>query len=271
LDPGYQGDAIGEYQFLDRETGLWNTTTCHSKRCARLDCHDPHSKFKLLGVFKETDGLADWAEQLFKHHAYCQWDEDTYDTMQNYRERWPTTCTELYSTDADGKTLFAGLQPLPEGNMTIGVYWDDQCLTESGTTWAEYVVLYYTSYYYGNEETGRKVASKWGQAISTWNAAMEVYKTCQPCRAYSISPNQQSSSADSKEGRFLDEGNAGEGSEEPWGYDCNDDAGYLNCDQVRCCNWKLRADASAWMQNADLSRALLCSATNLKQRRIWSR
>lgn len=235
MDPGYLGGAIGEYQFLDRETELWNKTTCHTQRCARMDCHDPHSHFKLLGVYKETDGLADWAEQLFKHHGYCQWDEDTYDSMQTYRESWPTTCTALYYPDSDGNKLYSGLRPLAEGNITIGVYLNDQCTTDSGHTWADYIMIYYSSYYYSNSETGRTVAAKWENAIQIWNDAMMVYKSCQPCRTYNLFPDEEQSSHDSKEGRdrFLADDNEGEGSAEPWGYDCNDDAGYLNCNQVR--------------------------------------
>ena len=48
-----------------------------------MNCHEPNTHFKLVGVFKESDGLVDWAEQLFKHEGYCLWDSDTYETMQD--------------------------------------------------------------------------------------------------------------------------------------------------------------------------------------------
>ena len=64
-----------------------------------MDCHEPNTHFKLLGVFKENDGLYDFAEQLFKHHGYCVWDDDGYDFMSGYRENWPTGCTDIYFYD----------------------------------------------------------------------------------------------------------------------------------------------------------------------------
>lgn len=239
MDPGYSGGSIGEYQFFDRETQSYDKSTCHTKRCAKMDCHEPHSHFKLIGVYKETDGLEDWAEQLFKHHGYCQWDEDTYSFMQNYRERWPTTCTQLYRSDSEGNTLYMGLKPLPEGNITIGVYYNDQCTQQSTLSWSDYIMLYYNYYYYGNSAAGAKVAATWESAIQTYNEGMDVYKICQPCRAYNLNKNgdgDSEGSHDRDEGRDLrllggDE-NDGEGEEEPWGYNCYDDAGYTNCNQV---------------------------------------
>lgn len=67
-----------------------------------MDCHEPNTHFKLVGVYKESEGLYDWAEQLFKHQGYCLWDEDTYEFMQEYREKWPTYCIQLYFPDEDG-------------------------------------------------------------------------------------------------------------------------------------------------------------------------
>ena len=82
-DPRYQGGAIGEYQFYDPDTRSWNAETCTSRRCAKMDCHEAQTHFKLVGVFKETDGMYDWAEQLFKHEGYCIWnDEDVYEEME---------------------------------------------------------------------------------------------------------------------------------------------------------------------------------------------
>ena len=58
-----------------------------------------------MGVFKETDGMYDWTEQLFKHEGMCVWnDDDAYSEMSQWMENWPTSCTQLYKPDYDGNT-----------------------------------------------------------------------------------------------------------------------------------------------------------------------
>ena len=94
-DPRYKGGQIGEYKYFDFETGEYDNQFCTNKnfftgRCARMDCHEPNTGMKLVGVYKEADGLLDWAEQLFKHQGYCLWGEDDYEFMQRYREFWPS-------------------------------------------------------------------------------------------------------------------------------------------------------------------------------------
>jgi hypothetical protein len=82
VDPKYKGNAIEEYQFYDIKNGTYDDSAClasgTSHRCVRMDCHESHTHFQLVGVFKETDGMYDWTEQLFKHEGYCIWmgDED---------------------------------------------------------------------------------------------------------------------------------------------------------------------------------------------------
>jgi hypothetical protein len=36
---------------------------------------------------------------------------------------------------------------------------------------------------------GYEVAQSWQYAIDTWNEYMNVYKVCQPCRAYNLNVN----------------------------------------------------------------------------------
>lgn len=81
----------------------------------------------------------------------------------------------------------------------------------------------------------------WQSALDQWNEYMNIYKICQPCRAYSLNvdldgdSHSGSRSQDENENRmrFLGEDNDGEGEEEKSGYNCYDDAGYTNCNQVR--------------------------------------
>jgi len=240
VDPRYKGGSIGEYQFYDWTTDTWDTSTCKTKRCAKMDCHVvDHSHYKLVGVFKETDGLTDWAEQLFKHEGYCVWnDDDTYSFMEQYRQNWVSSCVQLNLPDDYGNTLYLNTQPQPEGNMTYGIYLDEDCLEVSPySNFADYVVSYYT-YYYGNSDTGYTQAAQWNSTFDMWNEYMNTYKVCQPCRAYSLNINDgdgnsgDGNSGDGDRRRFLDgDENDGEGEEEQWGYNCYDDAGYTNCNQ----------------------------------------
>ena len=43
-----------------------------------MDCHERSSSthWKLVGVLKETEGMYDFTEQLFKHEGYCVWGDD---------------------------------------------------------------------------------------------------------------------------------------------------------------------------------------------------
>lgn len=208
-----------------------------------MNCHESWSRYQLIGVFKETDGLYDWAEQLFKHEGYCLWDADKsdendeagdgedddesdYEFMQNRLENWMGgECTEMSLADTDGNTLYLDTKPLSGGNMTYGLYIDNQCSQESSMTFSEYVVSYYSTYYY-SEEKGYEAAEYWDGVFQRWNNLMAAYKVCQPCRAYSKAVTQD---GDDGDGANEDDGG---GAAESWGYNCYDDAGYRNCNQV---------------------------------------
>lgn len=204
-----------------------------------MDCHEPDTHFQLVGVFKETDGLEDFAEQLFKHEGYCLWKSDTYDFMSTYREYFPTYCKELYYPDDDGNTLYVDVRPLPEGNVGMGVYTDDICTQLSkASSLQDYIKMFYDAN--GDAQTGKQIARAWTKSLERFNHHMDVYKTCQPCRAYNLlngndNYDEENHSGDGRQRRerFLgNDENDGEGDAEQWGYDCYDDAGYTNCNQV---------------------------------------
>jgi len=258
VDPRYQGGSIGEYQYYDWYTDTWDTSSCQNGRCARMDCHEPQTHYKLVGVYKETDGLYDWAEQLFKHQGYCVWQNqwqstDVYDDMETYLENWYIGCASLYLPDDDGNTLYLGTQPGGEGNMTYGIYADEYCTQVSETTsFSEYVVMYYYDYYGGTEE-GEEAASTWESRFDTWNTNLNSFKVCQPCRAYDLGKYSSNNNNNGRErGRSLKEENDGAGDNEQWGYDCNDAAGYLNCNQ--CYKFETHTDMEPAYKD-DLKRA----------------
>ena len=257
-DPSYRGNSIGEYQFYDRMEGLWNTDTCQppsttsilSRGCKKMDCHTSSSKhFKLVGVFKETDGLVDFVEQLFKHEGYCVWDGDKYDEegggsadgdddgssnyefMYNRQDYIPQDCSQMYLTDDYGNTVYRGVTPLEGGNMTESLYIDEDCTQRSPMSFEAYIVKWY-SYYYYSQETGQQVAQQWAENTQRWNELMMDFQICQPCRAYNKVPTYEDEDhRRQRQRRRHLEDNDGEGDEEQYGYNCYDDAGYRNCNQ----------------------------------------
>jgi hypothetical protein len=165
--------------------------------------------------------------------------------MQSQRESWPTYCIKLYYPDGSGNTLYHHLQPEREGNITLGIYTDEACTQLSyTTTFFDYIVIWYTNYYYGTSAQAEKAITYWNETITSWNEYMTPYKICQPCRAYDLNDDDDEEGSHSGSGsgsgdralrRSLGDGNNndGEGDEEQWGYNCYDAAGYTNCNQVR--------------------------------------
>ena len=258
-DPRYKGGSIGEYQYFDFESGTYSKEHCHSRCCRRMDCHEPNTHFKLVGVYKETDGLADFAQQLFKHQGYCLWNEEKYEFMQSYADWWPSYCRQLYySSYYGGTTLYMDLRPQPEGNITVGIYTDNTCSVPSSYTFGDYIMMYYS--YYGNYDAGSQVVETWEYAIQTWNAYMQTYKVCQPCKAYNLYDQDDEEEGGNGSGdnngrmRFLGEDNGNDDTveEEQWGYNCYDDAGYTNCHQ---CNKFASQTDMAVATEQDLERA----------------
>lgn len=187
-----------------------------------MDCHDPSTEWQLVGVYKESVEFDNdtWFEQLFKHQGYCVWDGDkenyddvynsNYQFMQAMREELPNGCTEIEDIQTyNGKSYYVGIKPQSEGQMTLGVYTDSSCQSESGYSFSDYQKLV----------SGDSVASTYSGAFDRWNELMTTYKVCQPCRAYNRQKTYESS-------RKLAEENDGQGEEEQWGYNCYDDADY---------------------------------------------
>ena len=180
---------------------------------------------------KENDGLYDFAEQLFKHQGYCLWNNyNTYEFMSESRQTWPAKCKSVSFYDDNGryKALYFNMQPQAFGNFTYGLYEDNECTTLSSNYDAStYLRSYYGENGYNNFEYRQQLMNEY----------MNEYKICQPCRAYSKYANYNddddggSGSGDSND----DDGHYDEGGgySEQWGYNCYDDAGYRNCNQVR--------------------------------------
>lgn len=226
-DPLYSGGSIGEYQYYDWMEGTWDESTCRTDRCAQMDCHAVDTHFELLGVFKETDGIYDWAEQLFKHQGYCLWngdkedsgDEDDndgnqssdYQFMQNNLERWTEGCQQTNYQDTDGNRLYMGVQPKQEGRMSFAIYLDGYCRVKSDISMERYIEHVYTEEEGYSEQEAQDTANSMMKRIDRWNNLMNSYKVCNPCRAYNKVAVYDGD-------RRLNED--GEGDDEQWGFNC---------------------------------------------------
>ena len=189
VDSGYRqycGNGIREYQIYDPNKNVWDATTCSGRwsRYAQLDCHEANKGFDLLSVYKETNGMYDWWEQLFKHEGYCVWNNDEdYATMQTWMKAWPDSCQLLDITDSRGNPLYLDLMPLSGGDMKLAIYIDSTCSKVSSMDYESYTIKYYKSLRYRNQ-TGYNVAKEYAEAINTWNYRMKSFKVCQPCITY---------------------------------------------------------------------------------------
>jgi hypothetical protein len=298
-DPQYkEGDEISSYQFYDWRNDVWDTSTCSSEsgrknNCRKMDCHLPRSRWQLIGVFQETEGLYDFAEQLIKHEGYCVWndnekmwtsdkedeneeegsgdggaggrrdrdlasgdddgDSDAFEYMYNRQDNWAQQCTKMYLSDSNGNTLYRHTKPMSGGNITDGLYYDDDCTQRARMTFPQYIVQFYINYYY-DEETGRQVAQNYQEGVHQWNEQMKDFQICQPCRSYSKIPNFNNNDQNDNHRSLNDnnDGYDGSGYDEKSGYNCVDHEGYQNCDQC----YKFESKTSLQLASVeDLQRA----------------
>ena len=203
VDLDYQEGGIGEYQFFNRHTNQWNTTSCVSEngRCQKFDCHLPETNFKLLGIFKEPNPHS-WMEQLFKHEGVCIWTEEEYEFMQQDRTAWPCKCTLTSTTDENGHYLYFDLKPVSEGRITLGLYTDSRCSHDYQVNLnAAEVIVNATGYASNDDDKEDHRDDELNPAdlvaeLEQWNDAFDIYKTCQPCIAYNLdSPGFECSNA----------------------------------------------------------------------------
>jgi hypothetical protein len=158
-----------------------------------MDCHElDTTTWKLLGVFKEAVYFGNNAffEQLFKHEGVCVWnDEDLYDFMSEARQgSWSEGCLQTHTLNDDATDyLYIDLKPTYNGNMTYSLYTDYICKTQ------------YDGMSVSVDTVAKSMGLLYGDYLVTWNDALEIYKVCQPCRAYNL---QYSISTSSYKNRY---------------------------------------------------------------------
>lgn len=163
-----------------------------------MDCHLSNTHFSLLGFFKEPH-YDDWMEQLFKHEGDCVWTDDEYQFMQENREAWPNGCTQtmfMAGTEGGSSTpIYYDVKPMPYGEFGIGLYLDSACINEYAGDLSVAIVVSKMKEFYnnGNDDGGEDQHDddneNWvtlAEELDLWNSAFEVFKQCQPCKAYDL-------------------------------------------------------------------------------------
>ena len=254
--------------FYNRHTRMYDDITCktqESTRCVKMDCHEPTTHFSLLGFFKEPK-YDQWMEQLFKHLGDCVWDDEEYMFMQEERLAWPVGCTKTIFSDTRGNPIFYDLKPEQYGSMSLGLYTDKDCILEySGNYTAEYVLktMVCGGYVWGGNDysylcqgqnyTGTRYdhdgnptyyySNIWrlDDHLQKWNNAFDVYKICQPCKAYDltniITPNGKSNRYNYTGRRHYYSDNKYNNNhyyDRYKNFNCHDDADYYDVNQVSC-------------------------------------
>ena len=214
-----------------------------------MDCHLENTHWSLLGFFKHRS-LDDWMEQLFKHEGMCVWNEDEYMFMKNARKQWPQGCADSGSTTKSGNPIYYDVKPVAGGSITLGLYTDSRCVEEYKSGWNDAATVENVlgnilmqqgsgsgDYDYDSSQYSLQ------DSMDLWDSSFDVFKQCQPCVAYDLNNVGYNVDDDASRGssygtyrygydddysfNYYYGGNAGDD------FDCYDDAGYTNVNQVR--------------------------------------
>lgn len=224
VDPNYQGNGLGEYQFYDRYDDEWVSYCDDEDVCRKMDCHLESTDFRLIGFFKHAD-YNDWIEQLFKHEGVCVWTEDEYDFMSDMEDLFGEGCEVTEYQGEDGNYLYYDLRPMPYGDVGIGLYTDYRC-----SQLYEGDLDPYELFDGGNSNSGSGDNLALNETVAAYNDAFSIFKVCQPCVAYDLDND----------------------------FECDDEAGYTNVNQCMKFTTKCERDPATI---ADISLAGLQRTT----------
>lgn len=199
-----------------------------------MDCHLPGTHYSLLGYFKEAD-YDEWMEQLFKHEGVCVWTDAEYALMQKSREAWPLQCTQSYSTDENGNTIYFDLKPTTQGGMTIGMYTDYRCSKDYLGSKVNLETALYEYYEaggnrYNDDDYYYDSTYSLASHLDKWNDAFDIFHYCQPCKAYNLGYIPSNQYTDDGRNYELDNEDDTDDANESY-FSCYDDANYRNVNQ----------------------------------------
>jgi hypothetical protein len=228
-------------------------------RCAKMDCHLSTSHWQLLGFYKHRS-YDDWMEQLFKHEGVCIWTDDEYTFMKSARKTWPQGCTTSNVISDKGDQIYYDIKPTAGGGITLGLYTDTRCVVEykswgsSDPVNIENVIGNTLAYNGGshdsrdnkNNNNNKNQGSEYTfeQSLAIWDKSFEAFKFCQPCVAHDLDNYGYNVNDDASRGSNYGKYRYGYDDDYVWRYwgyyyankgadfDCYDDAGYTNVNQV---------------------------------------
>ena len=156
--------------------------------------------------------------------------------MENNRQAWPEECTQSAVTDDKGAYVYYAIKPLSGGRMTIGLYHDDMCtVTYTGSLTVEEAIEV------NDEENDNQYLSGFGSQewFDQWNGALDVYKSCQPCKVSSLSNSarrrrrveEEGGQEGGEEGAEAEGEQANEAEDDGGLFSCQDAAGYQGANQ----------------------------------------
>lgn len=249
-----------------------------------MDCHLENTHFSLLGIFKHKS-YDDWMEQLFKHEGMCVWTDAEYSFMGNARRAWPRGCSQSYTTMKNGDPIYYDLKPTVGGGMRIGLYTDTRCVEEyhrSGSSdpiTVENVVgnilMEGGSGDSGDYSDDGGMYDSLDKAYSAWDSALEKFKICQPCVAHDLTNVGYNTDDDASKGsgywtyqsKYGDDAyyddqyqyNGDDGGGRDYSdFDCYDDAGYTNVNQVRISGFDYLFAQCIQVHSSQTCLSLLC-------------
>jgi len=271
IDPNYQGLGVSEYQYYDATRHAYDPTACqaiaadndsssssyfwnNNNNCPKkMDCHESHTDFQLLGVFKEPYYASAWVPTLLQHQCGAlkqQQDDDEQEGDNNNEytasaayqaltsQQWPEACTATgkyipVDGDDNGETVQLYVHLQASVTAQLALYVDSHCQTEYVPT--------------DNAVSQDKLAADLGLATAAqaaqWNEALRPYYYCQPCKAHDLSNNRR------RRQRSLEENNNAADTD----FACYDAAGEVNANQCAAFAQNSGLQAASWR---DLSAAI---------------
>jgi hypothetical protein len=140
-----------------------------------MDCHEPSSHFKLLGIFKEPD-YATFMQELVSYQGDCIWTDKEYTSMSAAMNILPEACTQA------NNGLYYDIKPESGGSVSIGLYIDAYCVEEynGDTTVGETLAAV------ANDDDSSQRQALNFENDNSWNEAFDAFKICQPCKASNL-------------------------------------------------------------------------------------
>ena len=216
VDEHYTGNEGGEYMYYDRKSNVWDDRACRggsSTRCVKLDCHLSNTHFSLLGFFKEPS-YGTWMDTLLMNQGDCVTTDDEYKILQENRDVWPDQCTASGVSDKTGTAIYYDIKPSKYGELAIGLYNDTACIQEykgslsvlqvtkeivcSADNTTHPCSTSHTNYHqavsYAMTHSSENATSidthgdiwELASSLEDWNAGFDVFKQCQPCKAFDL-------------------------------------------------------------------------------------